>query len=169
MKMRRSRKSERIAAFVETLSATAGYSSDPRYVGYFECFNRGDYYEAHDVLEDLWLETEGADREFYKGLIQVAGCFVHLKKQWEQPEHSHHGRRMIPAVRIFRSAIIRLRPFAPHHLGVDVSAVLALCKSTLGAIVKGNYRLNPWSPAEIPKIGLTAISHDRCVTKRHQS
>ncbi|MFU8892658.1 MAG: DUF309 domain-containing protein [Luteolibacter sp.] len=155
--MTQPKKSDRIAAFVETLAVKADSTTDPRYLGYFECFNRGDYYEAHDVLEDLWLKTNGPDREFYKALIQIAGAFVHLRKQHEHPDHPHHGRRLTPASRIFRSAIARLAPFAPHHLGVDVASLLRLCTSTLHAIESGDFSENPWSPVAMPQIPLTRV------------
>ena len=32
-----------------------GQRLDAHYLGYFDCFNRQLFYEAHDVLEDLWL------------------------------------------------------------------------------------------------------------------
>lgn len=131
-----------------------GPGRDPRYLGFFHCFNRGEYYEAHDVLEDLWLETRGPDREFHKGLIQVAGAFVHLRKQYEHPQHHHHGRRLIPAARLFRIAINRLATFAPRHLGVDVVALLALCESHLKRIEDGGVRINPWTPESLPEITL---------------
>lgn len=147
------KKSDRIAAFMADLGIEgAGPDRDPRYLGFFHCFNRGDYYEAHDVLENLWLETDGPDREFYKGLIQVAGAFVHLRKQFEHPHHHHHGRRMVPAARIFRLAIHRLAPFAPEHLGVDVVAILALCQAHLAHIDAGDDRANPWDCDNLPQI-----------------
>jgi len=147
------KKSDRVTAFMAELGITSSASNqDPRYLGFFHCFNRGEYYEAHDVLEDLWLETHGHDREFYKGLIQVAGAFVHLRKQAERPHHHHHGRRLVPAARIFRLAIARLAPFAPHHLGADISAILHLCQSHLIHIEASDHRLNPWHNQRLPKI-----------------
>jgi len=106
------------------------------------------------VLEDLWLETRGADREFYKGLIQVAGAFVHLRKQSERPDHPHHGRRLVPGARLFRIARDRLASYAPEHLGVDVAGVVELCEDCLGRIEAGNFTENPWSMDALPRIGL---------------
>src|SRR5688500_13861280 len=55
-------KSDRLRAFVEHLpKGPAPGHLDPRYTGYFTCFNLGQYYEAHDVLEDLWLGERGPD------------------------------------------------------------------------------------------------------------
>jgi len=68
---------------IEALIADCGHSQHPpHYVGYFKCFNAQQYYDAHDVLEALWLREgkSGYDYRYFKGLIQMAGAFVHL--QW---------------------------------------------------------------------------------------
>lgn len=35
-------------------------------------FNEGLYFEAHDVLEEVWIGRVGREKTFYQGLIQVA-------------------------------------------------------------------------------------------------
>jgi hypothetical protein len=35
-------------------------------------FNEGLYFEAHDVLEEVWLGRTGREKTYYQGLIQVA-------------------------------------------------------------------------------------------------
>ena len=72
------KKNDRISAYIGQLGADPGLALDPCYQGYFKCFNAGAYYEAHDVLEHLWLRTRDENHLFFKGLIQVAGAFVHL-------------------------------------------------------------------------------------------
>ena len=123
---------------------------DPRYAAYFVCFHRADYYEAHDVLEDLWLETRGSDRAFYKGLIQLAGAFVHLRRQRERPWHPKDGRRTAPAARLLALAESNLRAFGPLHLGLDVPAVLELAAATRERIGPGG--TNPWDPSLPPRL-----------------
>lgn len=39
-----------------------------------ELFDRGLYWECHEALEPLWLEAEGLDKEFYKGVILLAAA-----------------------------------------------------------------------------------------------
>ena len=95
------KKNERITAFVQACGLDRAGGLDAHYAGYFTCFNAGDYYEAHDVLEHLWLRGCGEEHAFYKGLIQIAGAFVHLRKQYLRPEHPKDGRRLRPAVRLF--------------------------------------------------------------------
>lgn len=148
------KKTDRISAFVQQLGADPALALDPRYQGYFTCFNAGQYYEAHDVLEDLWLERRDEHYLFFKGLIQVAGAFVHLQKQYVHPTHPKHGRRLRPAVRLFQLAAKNLAPFAPRHLQLDVSAVLRLCERKAEKIVAGDYERNPWDPAHAPKLHL---------------
>ena len=59
------KKSQRIAGLVADLNLPEKSGHDPRYLGYFACFNDGLYYEAHDVLEDLWLhDKHGPDGAF---------------------------------------------------------------------------------------------------------
>src|SRR5437773_1471549 len=70
----------------------------PYYRAFFRCWNEQRYYEAHDVLEQLWLNTESPDVDFFKGLIQAAGAFVHLQKRFEHPSHAKHSRRLPPAL-----------------------------------------------------------------------
>jgi predicted metal-dependent hydrolase len=41
-------------------------------------FNREHFFECHDTLEKLWMETGGRDRLFLQGLIQVAVGFYHF-------------------------------------------------------------------------------------------
>ena len=43
-------------------------------------FNSGDYYQAHEIWEDLWRITEGPDRVFYQGLIQAAVGLYHFQR-----------------------------------------------------------------------------------------
>ena len=51
---------------------------DPRYLEGIEHFNKCDFFEAHEVWEELWADTQGASRRFYQGLIQVAVCLHHF-------------------------------------------------------------------------------------------
>lgn len=145
------KKGERIEAFVQGLSLGSGAQPEC-YLAYFECFNAGDYYEAHDVLEHLWLEETGPDYSFYKGLIQIAGAFVHLRKQFERPQHPKDGRRLRPAVRLFDLGMQNILAFAPTHRDLDIDQVLAVCGQYRDAVVSSGFRSNPWSPENRPHI-----------------
>src|SRR6476619_4002696 len=125
-------KGERISRMVaelvgETASASSGeVVNHPFYRAYFRCWNDQRYYEAHDVLEQVWLNKDSADDDFFKGLIQAAGAFVHLQKNFEHPEHPKHSRRLRPAVRLFQLAEKNLARFAPLYHGLDVAGLLRI-------------------------------------------
>ena len=141
-------------AFVAGLGADADSAHDPCYQGYFRCFNARDYYEAHDVLEHLWLKDGpgGPNYAFYKGLIQVAGAFVHLRKHHEHPTHAKHGRRLRPAGRLFALARANLAGYGPRHLSLDVPAVRAMCSRYAALLEESEFVRNPWSPETAPRL-----------------
>jgi predicted metal-dependent hydrolase len=43
-------------------------------------FNAGQYFEAHEVWEDLWRPSRGPLRLFYQGLVQAAVAMHHLRR-----------------------------------------------------------------------------------------
>lgn len=150
------KKSERISSFISLLGTDPAFALDPAYQGYFKCFNAGQYYEAHDVLEHLWLENGKADvnHAFFKGLIQVAGAFVHMQKQFLRPEHPKDGRRLRPATRLFDLGIQNIEPYGPVHWRLDVAALCQMCRRISQEIVASDFRRNPWTPENAPKLEL---------------
>lgn len=151
------KKSERIEAEVGG-PFHGDLAEHPCYTGWFEHFNATRYYEAHDVLEHLWLQTPGENHAFFKGLIQLAGAFVHLKKQFEHPSHPKHGKRLRPAGRLFQLAYDNVAPHAPVHLRLDVRGVLSFIRHWSGLLEAQAFEANPWSPSAPPTITLTAQS-----------
>ena len=155
-------KGERISRFVAELTAEqvepnqADIAKHPFYRTFFQCWNKQRYYEAHDVLEQLWLKTNSADADFFKGLIQAAGAFVHLQKRFEHPLHTKHSKRLAPAVRLFQLAEKNLSRFAPRHHGLDVGALCQLLRAYANQIVRVDYKANPWSPETAPRLELSS-------------
>ncbi len=47
-------------------------------------FNKGNFFEAHEVLEDLWRKTLGTDKDALQGLIQLAVACHHAKHKNEK-------------------------------------------------------------------------------------
>lgn len=136
-----SRKSGKIAALIAELQ---GRDLDAHYLAYFECFSRQLFYEAHDVLEELWLlQRQGANGAFYKGLIQFAGAFVHLQKD-----------RLRPAVALFKLAQANLGKYPPVHERLDLEAVLRMIELWLRKLEAANFAGNPLSAAAAPDLRL---------------
>jgi hypothetical protein len=153
-------KGERISQLMAELGGgvvdpgQTGVAKHPFYRAFFRCWNEQRYYEAHDVLEQLWLKTDSSDADFFKGLIQAAGAFVHLQKQFEHPSHAKHSRRLPPAVRLFQLADKNLSSFAPRHHGLNVAALCQLLRAYADQIVASDFKTNPWSPETAPTLKL---------------
>jgi predicted metal-dependent hydrolase len=136
-----SHKSARIAAMIESFQ---GQELDAHYLGYFDCFNRQLFYEAHDVLEDLWLkDRHGVDGNFYKGLIQLAGAFVHLQKH-----------RLRPAAALFKLALANLDQYPAQHKQLDLKAVHDLARKWLEDLERSAFSVNPLTAANPPNLNL---------------
>jgi len=104
-----------------------GKELDPHYLAYFECFNRQLFFEAHEVLEELWLpQRVRPNGAFYKGLIQLAGAFVHLQK-----------RRLGPAAALFRLARSNLANYPARYEALDVLKVQELIENWLTRMEQG--------------------------------
>jgi predicted metal-dependent hydrolase len=77
-------------------------------------FNRGEYFEAHELWEEAWRELEGAERIVVQGLIQIAAGLHHLQQ-----------RRPRPGAGLLRKGLAKLSrptPAALVHLPIDVLA-----------------------------------------------
>jgi len=77
-----------------------------------------------------------------------------LQKQHARPTHPKDGRRLYPAVRLFRLAEKNLAPFGPVRYRFDIDEFLRLLRRQVDAIVASEHRVNPWSPETAPGIGL---------------
>ena len=134
-------KSPRIAELIEPFR---GQELDARYLAYFECFNRQLFFEAHDVLEDLWLpQRGGSNGSFHKGLIQLAGAFVHLRKG-----------RLRPAGALLRLAEANLAQYPSVHERLDVGRVLRMIRCWLEELERTDFGANPLEGGQAPEIRL---------------
>jgi predicted metal-dependent hydrolase len=78
-----------------------------------DLIRRGEYFAAHEQLEDAWRAAEPEERDFYQGLVHVAVA-------WYQ---AGRGNR-VGCERQLEKATRRLVPYAPEHRGVNVASLL---------------------------------------------
>jgi predicted metal-dependent hydrolase len=81
---------------------------DPRYLAGILFFNDQDFFEAHEVWEDLWAESFGDERRFYQGLIHAAVGLFHFS-----------GGNLGGAVKLFRSSREYMERCGSPFLGLD--------------------------------------------------
>ena len=136
-----SKKSAKIAVLIESCQ---GHELPAHYLGFFECFNQGLFFESHDVLEELWLPNRhGPNGAFYRGLIQLAGAFVHLQKN-----------RLRPAASLFKLARRNLELYPAIHEHLEVVEVRDLIEQWLGLLEAGQFETNPLSANHAPRLSL---------------
>lgn len=120
-------------AVTDIVKRYRGQELDAHYLAFFECFNKGLFFEAHEVLEEIWLpQRNEANGLFYKGLIQLAGAFVHLQKG-----------RLRPARALLDLARLNLERYRPSHERLDVNGVLEFIKEWHRQLGEGNFSLDP--------------------------
>ncbi len=84
---------------------------DPRFKKGLELFERKEYFECHEVIEELWLETPAEDsyRDLYKGVIQAAAAIY------------QKDRGILSGAKgLFRTSVTYLEKYRPAALGLDV-------------------------------------------------
>jgi predicted metal-dependent hydrolase len=95
-----------------------------------DLIRRGEYFAAHEELEDAWRAAEPAERDFYQGL-------VHVTVAWYQ---AGRGNR-VGCERQLEKATRRLGPYAPVHLGVDVTSILEQVEAAQAVVALGSLEL----------------------------
>ena len=106
-------------------------------------FNRGDWFECHETLEELWVGAKGELRDFYQGMLQIAVAL-------------HHWRNgnLKGAQILLRSGGDCLRRVPEVCLGVDVAGLVTDAGGVLEALDElGEGRMSELPAELIPSIG----------------
>jgi predicted metal-dependent hydrolase len=126
-------------------------ANDPLYLKGIAYFNDCEFFEAHEVWEELWTEYRGPARRFYQGLIQSAVALHHF------------GNGNIRGARkVYESSLTYLNEYLPTYLGLDLDAFLAQygeCFADVLASVEEFPNIEI-IPDRIPEIHLQAGTRD---------
>lgn len=105
-------------------------------------FNRGEWYECHESVEDLWIGSEGEMRNFYQGIIQIAIALHHWR-------NGNFGG----AVSLLNGGGDYLRRVSDRCQWVDVAGLIADSVRVRAALEElGKERMSSLDPALIPRI-----------------
>ena len=94
-----------------------------------ELARAGEYFAAHEALEDAWRAADPTEKDFFQGL-------VHVVVAWYQAGRGNE----VGCTRQLEKAARRLKPFAPMCRGVDVAAILSQVEA---AQARGSLDLEP--------------------------
>jgi len=104
---------------------------DEKFVHFVVLFNVDrDYFECHEVMEELWLE-EGRNR-LYQGLLQVAVGLHH----WSNDNLSG-------AVKLFTAALEKLQPTGDVWQGLDLKQLKTDTEQALGQLARADSAAPP--------------------------
>jgi uncharacterized protein len=118
---------------------------DPRYLAGIVFFNRRDFFEAHEVWEDLWHVTPMPERRFYQGLIQVAVSLFHFG-----------NGNLGGAIRLYHSSLEYMKPSFPYYQGLDLDRFwkqMAMCYAAVLDVATPPRDARP-DPEKMPTIVL---------------
>ncbi|MBM3800746.1 MAG: DUF309 domain-containing protein [Acidimicrobiia bacterium] len=76
-----------------------------------DLFNRGFYFECHDVWEEIWGDAKGKNKIFYQALIMSAVSLYHFGNE-----------NLEGALSCFHKAAVQFRQLPERFLGLDVAA-----------------------------------------------
>jgi predicted metal-dependent hydrolase len=107
-----------------------------------EEFNRGEFYECHEYLEEAWMQEPGRVRFLYQGILQVGVGFYHLQNgNWRG------------ATGLLRNGAVRLKEFEPVTLGVDVAKLVRESERCLRELeLLGRERIEEFDRTGVPKV-----------------
>lgn len=64
----------------------------PRAAEGLRLFNAGEYFEAHEALEDAWNAEPGKVRDLYRGILQIAVVYLHITRRNYEGAVKVYGR-----------------------------------------------------------------------------
>jgi predicted metal-dependent hydrolase len=86
----------------------------PDAVSGIELYNRGEYFLAHEDLEDAWNEEGEPERRLYQGILQAAVLCMHARKGNYRGVFTMYARTQV-----------WLTPWPDHCRGLDIGQLKA--------------------------------------------
>ncbi len=106
-------------------------------------FNERYFFEAHEVLEDVWHRDHGPSRLFLQGLIQLCAGF-----------HHYQNSNARGAAELLQRGADKMRRYPDVYLGLDAKTLLAqvdVCRNRVERVRDG---VEPQGELEFPTIAL---------------
>src|SRR6476620_1047355 len=125
---------------------TTADAFDPLYLKGIAYFNACEFFEAHEVWEELWKNYSGDFRLFYKGLIQAAVALHHF------------GNGNIRGARkVYSTSRNYLAAYRPFCVGLDLEQFLAQLDACFAEVAASteDFPNIEIDPEQIPEITLT--------------
>ncbi len=93
-----------------------------------QLFNKGEYWLAHEALEEAWKEESGAVRELYRAILQTGVVYLHVTR------NNYNG-----AVKVYRKVQKWITPWPEVCRGIQIGQL----RRELDIVIEGVKRLGP--------------------------
>jgi uncharacterized protein len=90
------------------------------------CYRSGEYFDAHEHWEGVWLKCDEPEKTFLQALIQITAAFHHFQRK------NFRG-----TASLLRAALRRLEPFPDLYGGIEVEAVRESVREWLRVLDSG--------------------------------
>jgi len=80
-----------------------------KYIEGIRLFNEEEFFECHDVLEELWTETLGEEKKFLQGLIQASVALFHFGNE-----------NLGGARKLYHASLEKLEPYRDRYMGLNL-------------------------------------------------
>lgn len=118
--------------------------AEPKFAAFLVYFNRDrDYFECHEVLEELWLER-GRD-PLYSGLLQIAVALYHFRNGGITPVYN----KIEGARKMMRSAVRKLSDYPGDALGIRLDKLVFQAQQYLNRLERYDQEPFDFYPLEI--------------------
>jgi predicted metal-dependent hydrolase len=114
---------------IMTVGSADGYRRGIRH------FNAREFYDAHEVWEDVWRESQGMEKRFLQGLIQAAVAL-----------HHHSTGNVVGACSLMERSRRNLAACPEQYGGIRLGLLLTALGEWREAMVSGN------NAPELPEI-----------------
>lgn len=116
-----------------------------------EVFNEKDFFEAHEVWEEVWTQCVGERARFYQGLIQIAVTLEHINRD------NPRGVK-----KVWRTALGKFDGLPDVYMGVNIPKLIESVRPFVEPILAMETKpgqqphevILKWDPTEVPELTL---------------
>ncbi|HVG18818.1 MAG TPA: DUF309 domain-containing protein [Blastocatellia bacterium] len=117
------------------------------YLEGIDCFNARNYFDAHEVWEEIWLRSTGDTKLFYQMLIQAAVGLHHYERD------NYRGARGL-----YKNVVEKLRLLPSFYMSLDVADFSLQFRSFFAELIENE--IERPVPADKPRPTIRLLSGD---------
>lgn len=133
----------------------------PQAVEGLHLFNAGNYFEAHEALEEAWKAEQGKVRDLYRGILQIAVVYLHVRRG------NYAG-----AIKVYGRSLRWMKDWPDICRGIQVGELRRNAEIVIKEVERlGEEKINRFNPLLLKPITWTekrTYYCDRCGHEMHE-